>query len=61
MGDKKRTQVSVTIDGALAAWLEAEAETRLVGKAYLVEAALRMLKASLPDPDGVVDVEIVDG
>lgn len=59
MGDKK-TQLSVSIDPGLAEWLDSQAAARMVGKAYLVEAALRALRTTLPDLT-VVDVEIVDG
>lgn len=44
----QKQQVSVTIDAALATWLEEEADKRAVGKAYLVERALRNLRMDLP-------------
>jgi len=48
----KKTQVSVTIDTDLAEWLDSEADRRMVGKAYLVERALRGLRVSLPPAEG---------
>lgn len=49
MGEQApRVQLHVRIESDLAEWLEAEAERRLVSKAFLLERALEEFREKVP-------------